>query len=368
MKLRRAMALAAATAVIAPAAFLAAPAAYADGDPATTTQTGTTDPGEATDPDGTTGSDQADTETPESDPAGEPDPDDAENPEPGPATDPGADEDPAGDTDPDAEEDPADGTDPEDEPGTKPDEDPATDPEDEFEACEPVIDEDGDLIDAASALRLDINGLPGKIVAGSGWHNFRMTASNTTDEALGEVRWIAFVDNYSESGNENDWLSNHLQLQYLDQGTKTWKSIEDEEFMGRTELGAKDVVDIQLRVNIDAKAPSGDSFALGLGAYLDSDEECYRSALGYWEFSVLAPGADNENPGRPKPVEPPVEKPVVSPKEPQGGAKEIPVTGSLAETGSSSAMPMFALAGGAAVALGVGAMFVVRRRKAGSEA
>ncbi|WP_255306015.1 LAETG motif-containing sortase-dependent surface protein [Streptomyces sp. Wb2n-11] len=404
MKLRRAMALAAATAVIAPAAFLAAPAAYADGDPATTTQT------ETTDPDGSTGSDRTDTETPESDPAGEPDPDDAENPEPDPATDPvtdtedgtgkdpagdtdpdadpatdpGADEDPAGDTDPegeedpadgtdpatdpDAEEDPADGTDPGDEPGTKPDEDPATDPEDEFEACEPVIDEDGDLIDAASALRLDINGLPGRIVAGSGWHNFRMTASNTTDEALGEVRWIAFVDNYSESDNENDWLSNHLQLQYLDQGTKTWKSIEDEEFMGRTELGAKDVVDIQLRVNIDAKAPSGDSFALGLGAYLDSDEECYRSALGYWEFSVLAPGSDNENPGKPKPVEPPVEKPVVSPKEPQGGAKEIPVTGSLAETGSSSAMPMFALAGGAAVALGVGAMFVVRRRKAGSEA
>ncbi|WP_344494847.1 LAETG motif-containing sortase-dependent surface protein [Streptomyces enissocaesilis] len=421
MKLRRAMALAAATAVIAPAAFLAAPAAHAEGDSAATTQTETAtttdpdeaaDPGEATDPDGTNGSGTDDTEAPEPGPAGEPAPDDAENPEPGPVTDPEGDTedetgtgtekdpagdtdpegeedpadgsdpdaapdtdedpadgtDPAGDTDPEGEEDPADGTDPGDEPGTKPDEDPTTDPEDEFDACEPVVDEDGDLIDAESALRLDINGLPGKIVAGSGWHNFRMTASNITDEALGEVRWIAFVDNYSESDNESDWLSNHLQLQYLDQGTKTWKPLQDEEFMGKTELGAKDVVDIQLRVNIDAKAPSGDSFALGLGAYLDSEEECYRQALGFWEFSVLAPGADNENPGRPTPVEPPVEKPVVSPKEPQGGAKEIPVTGSLAETGSSSAMPMFALAGGAAVALGVGAMFVVRRRKAGSEA
>lgn len=417
MKLRRAMALAAATAVIAPAALLAAPAAYADGDPATTTtQSETTDPGEATDPDAATdpGATDPDTETdPATDPDGESDPTDpdpsdtdpATDPDsetdPGtdpatdpetdpsgddpsdtdPATDPDGDTDPATDpeadpsgddpaTDPDGETDPADdedpAKDPEDEPGE--DEDPATDPG-EFEPCEPVFDEDGDMIDAASALQLDINGLPGKIVAGSGWHNFQMTASNPTDEALGEVRWIAFVDNYTDSDNEKDWLSQYVDLQYLNQDTKTWKPISDFEFMGKTELGAQDVVDIQLRLNIDAKAPAGDSFALGFGAYLDSDEECYRQSMAAWDFTVLAPGSDNPNPGKPKPVDPPKqdEQPV-TPKEPQGGAKEIPVTGSLAETGSSSAVPMFALAGGAAVAVGVGAMFVVRRRKAGSEA
>ncbi|MEZ3179293.1 LPXTG cell wall anchor domain-containing protein [Streptomyces pimonensis] len=58
---------------------------------------------------------------------------------------------------------------------------------------------------------------------------------------------------------------------------------------------------------------------------------------------------------------------------PQGGAKPLPVKpvgntqidpqGRLAETGSSSALPAIALAGGAAVALGVGTMFVARRRK-----
>ncbi|MBT2492550.1 LPXTG cell wall anchor domain-containing protein [Streptomyces sp. ISL-96] len=399
------MALAAATAVIAPAALLAAPTAYAEDAPTTQStsgSTGTTDGTDSgtdtttdTDPsdDATTGdTDTAGSDTAGGDSAGT-DPSDDE-PDTGTAgdtdgendpadgtgdeTDPADGDDPADDTE--GDEDPADDTDPGTEPG---DEEPDTKPGDDegkeededpadmgdYEPCEPVYDEDGDMVDAESALQLDINGLPGKIVAGSGWHTFNMTASNTTDKALGEVRWVAFVDNYSESENEDDWLSEHSQLQYLDPNTKTWKSIADFEFMGKTELGAKDVVDIQLRLNIDADAPAGDSFAIGFGAYLDADEECYRESVGFWEFSVLAPGAGNPTPGEPKPMDPPKQPAQpVSPKEPQGGVKEIAVTGSLAETGSSSAVPMFALAGGAAVAVGVGAMFVVRRRQAGSEA
>ena len=45
------------------------------------------------------------------------------------------------------------------------------------------------------------------------------------------------------------------------------------------------------------------------------------------------------------------------------GLEQLPVTGKLADTGSDSKLPMFALAGATAVALGAGAMFVVRRRK-----
>ncbi|MFI6352226.1 hypothetical protein ACIBJF_06055 [Streptomyces sp. NPDC050743] len=46
---------------------------------------------------------------------------------------------------------------------------------------------------------------------------------------------------------------------------------------------------------------------------------------------------------------------------PQGGSEQLPVTGSPAHTGSSSALPVIGLVGGAAAV--VGAMFVVRRRK-----
>ncbi|MFE9412494.1 LPXTG cell wall anchor domain-containing protein [Streptomyces sp. NPDC006704] len=59
----------------------------------------------------------------------------------------------------------------------------------------------------------------------------------------------------------------------------------------------------------------------------------------------------------------------------QGGAAATPLnsttaaatpgaTGTLAKTGSSSAMPQLALAGGVAVALGAGAVVLTRRRKA----
>lgn len=44
------------------------------------------------------------------------------------------------------------------------------------------------------------------------------------------------------------------------------------------------------------------------------------------------------------------------------------VSGSLAETGSSSALPMIGLVGGVAVVAGAGAVFVVRRRKTGADA
>ena len=51
---------------------------------------------------------------------------------------------------------------------------------------------------------------------------------------------------------------------------------------------------------------------------------------------------------------------------PQGGGKDLsplPVSGKLAETGSSSALPMIGLIGGVAMAVGGGAVFIVRRRR-----
>ncbi|WP_408996512.1 LAETG motif-containing sortase-dependent surface protein [Streptomyces europaeiscabiei] len=41
------------------------------------------------------------------------------------------------------------------------------------------------------------------------------------------------------------------------------------------------------------------------------------------------------------------------------------MTADLAETGPSSALPVIGIVGGVAVAAGAGAMFLVRRRKAG---
>ncbi|MFD3576193.1 LPXTG cell wall anchor domain-containing protein [Streptomyces sp. NPDC058644] len=334
MKLRRVMAAAAATAAIAPLALLSAPAAFATDDPTTpppstsapASETPPTTPGET--PPTTPG------ETPPTTPAETPPTTPAETPPTTPA-----------ETTPPAE---------------------TEEPTDEPSEC--PVDEDG--TDADSKLELGLSGLPGKIVAGSGWHQFKLTASNPSDEDLGEVQWLAAVDNFTESEDEKDWLANYAQIQYFNPDSKAWESISDEVsgglYFGTTELGAKEKVDIKLRLNVSAKAPAGDGYALGLGGYLDSEANCVHNAFSFYEFTVLKPGSDNENPGEAD--ENKGGKTPDTGKTPQGGAKVIPTTGSLAETGSSSVLPTIGLVGGVAVIAGAGAVFVVRRKKADATA
>ncbi|MHA5052711.1 LAETG motif-containing sortase-dependent surface protein [Streptomyces sp. SD15] len=221
-------------------------------------------------------------------------------------------------------------------------------------------------MDADSQLSLAISGLPGKIVAGSGWHAFTLSAANKSSEDLGQVQWLAAVDNYAESDDEDDWLATYAQLEFFNPATKTWESIADEVgngfYFGETTLGAKETVAIKLRVNIGADAPAGDGYALGFGGYVDQEKDCVHSSFAFYELTVLAAGSNNENPGEAKPGK--GDGPSGG-KEPQGGAEEIPATGSLAETGSSSALPTIGLVGGIAVLAGAGAVFVVRRRKSG---
>jgi LPXTG-motif cell wall-anchored protein len=226
------------------------------------------------------------------------------------------------------------------------------------------------MVDPGSQLSIDVSGLPGKIVAGSGWHNFTMTAANHSDKSLGTVQWLATVDNDTASDNEKDWLSTYAKLEYFNPRTKAWESMADEVgnglYFGTTPLGPKETVGIKLRVDITAKAPAGDGFSMGFGGYVDQEKNCVHSAFGFYDFTVLRPGSSNPDPGQAKPGK--GTKPAGG-KEPQGGAAEIAPTGTLAHTGSSSMLPAIAFAGGAAVVVGAGAMFTVRRRKgAGSNA
>ncbi|WP_367044361.1 LAETG motif-containing sortase-dependent surface protein [Streptomyces sp. Je 1-332] len=331
MKLRRVMAAAAATAAIAPIALLSAPAAFATED---TTPAPSATATESATPSATA----TPTDTPSQ--SATPTPSATESTTASPT---------ASATETGKPEDPSESEEPTDEPTVEPTDCP--------------VDEDGE--DADSKLKMGLSGLPGKIVAGSGWHQFKLTASNPTDEDLGEVQWLAAVDNFTESEDEKDWLANYAQIQYFNPDTKAWESIADEVsgglYFGTTELGAKEKVDIKLRLNVSAKAPAGDGYALGLGGYLDSEQNCVHNAFAFYEFTVLKAGSENENPGEAD--ENTGGKTPNGGKTPIGGAKEIAVTGNLAETGSSSMLPTIGLVGGAAVIAGAGAVFVVRRKK-----
>ena len=345
MKLRRAMAAAAATAVITPLTLLSAPTAFATEttetasatatETATPTDTATTTPtatatvtaaptGTATTAPAPTGTGTPTGTPTSSSPTADPVP--SETDEPGPA-------------------DPSDGPTPPDAP-----------------YCEEL---DEDFADAK--VTADVKGLPGRIVAGDGFHAFQMVVTNESDIDIEGVSFYAEVENYEL--DESKYLSPYVTLQFKNPATGSWSGIRDaygytgDYFLSLDELKARAGTTIDLRLSIDAKAPAGDAYSFASGTYLDNvdGQDCLAEGWAAYDFQVLRAGSPNPAPGTAGPRD---DKGAV--KHPQGGAKAI--DGSLAETGSSSALPVIGLVGGVAVVAGAGAVFVVRRRRAGTDA
>ncbi|WP_329220304.1 LPXTG cell wall anchor domain-containing protein [Streptomyces sp. NBC_01485] len=226
--------------------------------------------------------------------------------------------------------------------------------------------------DLDDKLTAQIKGLPGKIVAGSGWHDFQFVVKNGSDHDLKNV----YIDSFMEYGDETDeWLSEGLAvIQVKEDGKWTdgfQDSYEDEHgktvnvtgsFVGLLDSLAKgDSSTLDLRVKVKASAPAGSSFALSEAIYAGEGSACYGNG-DFYDVQILAAGGDA---GDVDDAKPNGDKPTDGAK-PQGGAK--PISGSLASTGSDSALPMIGLVGGVAVVAGAGAVFAVRRRRTGAHA
>lgn len=328
MKLRRAMATAAATAVIAPLALLSvAPAAFAEENPTPSASVSESSSSESASPssseaapepsDSASASSSASSSTSASAPAPS---DSASASAPAPSS-------------------------------SEPEESESPDPE-------PSECED-------SKVQVSINGLPGKIAAGSGWHKFSLDVLNNSDSTLTDLGFFAGAS--SDKAGEDLFRSKKVQLQAYNPADKTWENVDEEGyavgFVGYTdELKPDYEVDVPLRINVKSSAPVGSGFSLGASIYGDADAECTGFGEVAYKFQIVAAGTDTDGT---KPQEggkvPVSDKPADKSNTPE-------VDGSLAETGSSSALPMIGLAGGIAVVAGAGALVVVRRRKSGATA
>ncbi|WP_221347854.1 LPXTG cell wall anchor domain-containing protein [Streptomyces beigongshangae] len=345
MKLRRVMAAAATTAVIAPLALLSAPAAFATPSPSESTSAAPTATGSET------GS-ASPTEAPGTTAPGTEIPSDA------PST--SASTSPTGSASQSASETPEPGEESE-EPGGEPEE--PVDPDAPF--CEDLDENYGD-----AKVSADIKGLPGKIVAGDGFHDFELVVTNESKTDIDGVAFYAEIENYEF--DEAKYLSPYVTLQFKNTESGKWERIGDENWAGNyffyvEELKSAASEKVDLRFSIDKGAPAGDSYSFGSGAYLDNVEgqDCVAEGWAQYDFEVLKAGATNPDPGSTATPNDDADKEPV--KKPQGDVSELP-TGSLAETGSNSALPTIGLVGGAALVAGAGAVFVARRRKAGSDA
>ncbi|CAL9300657.1 LAETG motif-containing sortase-dependent surface protein [Streptomyces olindensis] len=326
MKLRRAMAAAAATAVIAPVALLAAPAAYATDETTPTPSASVSESAPETSPSPSVSESAPETSPSPSASASE------SAPETSPSPSASATE---SSPSPSASE---------------PEESESPDPE-------PSICED-------TKVDVSISGLPGKIAAGSGWHKFSLNVLNNSDSTLNDLDFFAGAS--PDKNGEELFSSKQVQLQAWDPQDKIWVDLNEGGYavgyVGYTdELKPDYEVNIPLRLNVSKSAPVGAGFSLGATIYGDNDAECTGFGDVSYKFQIVAAGTDTDGT---KPQE--GGKAPVTDEKPSGNTPEV--TGSLAETGSSSALPMISLVGGAAVVAGAGAIFVVRRRKAGAEA
>ncbi|WP_345656248.1 LAETG motif-containing sortase-dependent surface protein [Streptomyces siamensis] len=324
MKLRRAMAAAAATAAIAPLALLSAPAAFATDDTATPTASATASesPSESASPSATettpeaTASATASATATESAPA----PSDSASAS---ATSPA----------------------------------PSTSAPEESESPDPEPSECED-----SKVDVSITGLPGKISVGSGWHKFSLNVANNSESTLSDLGFFAGAS--SDKAGEDLFQSKKVQLQAYNPDDKVWEDVDSEGyavgFVGYTdELKPDYEVNIPMRINVKSSAPVGAGFSLGASIYGDADGECTGFGEVAYKFQIVAAGTDTDGT---KPQEG-GKVPVSDKPADKGNTPEV--DGSLAETGSSSALPMIGLVGGVAVVAGAGAVFVVRRRNSG---
>ncbi|GAA3953633.1 LAETG motif-containing sortase-dependent surface protein [Streptomyces marokkonensis] len=214
--------------------------------------------------------------------------------------------------------------------------------------------------------KVDVNiaGLPGKIAVGTGWHKFSLNVANNSDSTLQNLEYLAGAS--ADRNGEKLFESKKVSLQAWNPGDKVWEDLNDigyaVGYIGYTDELAPDYeVHIPMRINVKASAPVGAGFTLGATIYGDADGECTGFGDVAYKFQIVAAGTDTEGT---KPQE--GGKAPVSVDKPSSDTPQV--TGSLAETGSSSALPTIGLVGGLAVVLGGGAVFAMRRRKTGAEA
>ncbi|MEW2320644.1 LAETG motif-containing sortase-dependent surface protein [Streptomyces griseoincarnatus] len=358
MKLRRALAAAAATAAIVPAALLAAPAAHATDPTSTASATGSTET-DATAPTAT----PAQTESTESGSGGQDEQPEQDTDDSGNGDESGTGEEGNG-TDDSASSSPSSSPSPSASTSTSPSPSPSTSSpaEEDPELC---VDENGESTAGLSEdLRSGLSGLPETIVAGSGWTTFSFDVTNRGDEEIENIKPLIGV---AAIGWEDvrDY-SGQITVQVYDKAAGKWNTLAGAAGEGATfaafSLGAGQSASYQLRLSVSGKVPDALGLTGGFAEYSDTEGCWIADDPNGWIyfFDILAAGSDAGDPDDAKPQ--------------TGGVKEldkvseVKVTGSLAETGSNSALPVIGLVGGVAVVAGAGALFVVRRRKAGAEA
>ncbi|MFI9120495.1 LAETG motif-containing sortase-dependent surface protein [Streptomyces bikiniensis] len=213
---------------------------------------------------------------------------------------------------------------------------------------------------------------PEKITAGTS-ALFSLRVSNTSQRTLDEVEAYAFAAAMPDSIEDEDFFEEYITVEWSSADVLEWTPLtENGNAIEVGELLKGGHHDVKLRLTVAPKTPAGPGVVFAMGAYENNDGSCGIGAEpGTAEFDILAAKGDKPKPTPSPSTTTPAPVPTTggTGTTQQGGSSNTPVAdGNLAATGSNDALPMIGLAAAGAVALGAGAVFVARRRRAGADA
>ncbi|MFH8346680.1 hypothetical protein [Streptomyces sp. NPDC018045] len=146
------------------------------------------------------------------------------------------------------------------------------------------------------AVKAELRGLPGTIVAGSGWVGFTYRATNVTAGHLLSVQAAAQI--YALENETTEDISGHLTLEWFDAAAGRWRPVAGPEegdgyfasVAGADGLGPGEYAEAELRLKADARTPAGHGGAVSVGWYLNADLTCgYSDAVDH-PFTLLPAG------------------------------------------------------------------------------
>ena len=141
-------------------------------------------------------------------------------------------------------------------------------------------------------LHTALNGLPNKVVAGSGWHGFTLSIDNPSQSKITNIHLFAGVS--STYVGFKAFPTSQVSLQAYFPKTKRWEDVTDT--AGHTDgyfawgwMGPHTHMNIPMRINVKKNAPVGKGMALGAGFYQDAAHKCTAITAANYRMQITAP-------------------------------------------------------------------------------
>jgi hypothetical protein len=216
-----------------------------------------------------------------------------------------------------------------------------------------VIDDD--------SLDVSLSGLPVEVTAGGGWGRFTVLVHNRGTHTIDGA-----APSISLSPYDRDELSD-FDLQFQDPDSGRWKEIPVSRDFGSPFTYVTVVpgatTQLPVRVRASADAPDGGAGVMVYGQWDNGDGTCGTSDGDQGDINLTAASPTASASPAPSGSASASAAPSASPSTTSGTDTQTASRSALADTGSPSALPALAVTGGAALAVGTGALMVVRRRR-----